>query len=88
MSTPSLLPTATEKAVADIFDLNSRAILSLKSKIKRIDRVMTQTIGDDGNKLTQEQIISAANGRLDNFPAFYAALKAAVNNAVPGTYTT
>lgn len=86
MSTPSLLPTKTEKAVADIFDLNSRTILSLQAKIKLIDRVMTQTIGDNGNKLTQEQIISASNGRLDNFPSFYASLKASVNLAVPGTY--
>ena len=82
------MPTATEKAVANIFNLNSRAILSLKSKIKRIDRVMTQTVGDDGNKLTQAQIIAAAGGRLDNFPTFYAALQAAVNSAAPGTYTT
>ena len=88
MSTPtSILPTAAQKTVPDIDKASARLIAGVKANIAQIERYLSQTLGDDGKtKLTADQVISAAGGRLDNIAAVLAAIKTAVNTAVPGSY--
>lgn len=83
-----LIQTKQDAAVASIQGLNNRAVISINSIVAQLDRVLNKTMGDNKTLLTEAEIISAAGGKLDAQADFIAALKAAVNIAQPGTYTT
>lgn len=85
--TNTLLPSVAEDAVGTVDSINKQLLISVKNKISRLDRVLTSSVAaDNKTKLSQAEIIAAANGRLDNLPAALAALKSAVNMFAAGTY--
>ncbi|XHR27556.1 MAG: hypothetical protein ACFUZC_16620 [Chthoniobacteraceae bacterium] len=83
----TLLPTAADTAVSNIKVINKTLIPFLTNNITRLDNALNKSVGDDKQTIAAADIIAAAGGDLDTLAAFITALKAAVNIAVPGTYT-
>jgi len=81
-----LVQNTAEQAVVSILVLNKRILDLINNNLSQLDRVLTKTMGDNKTLLTADQIVAASGGKLDQQQAFIAALKAAVNVAVPGTY--
>jgi len=82
----TLLPSAVDTAVSNIKVIDKTLIPVLINNIARLDAALNKTTNDDKVLLSAADVVSAAGGSLDAFPAFLAALKTAVNVAVPGTY--
>lgn len=82
MST-SILPTAAEQAAGRIDSVLAAAISRNAATITTLEKVLTGTQG-----VTQDAIIAAGGDRYASLLAYIAALKAAANVAVPGSYPT
>lgn len=85
--TTSILPDATQQAISSIDNVTTRTVSILNSMITRLNNILNNTVDPTTQQaIAAAAIIDAANGRFDSLPAMIAALEAAVNVAVPGTY--
>jgi hypothetical protein len=79
--TTSILPTTAEQTIARIDSVLAAAISRNAAAITSIEKILTGTQG-----VTQDAIIAAGGDRYASLLAYIAALKAAANIAVPGSY--
>ena len=84
----TLIPSAVQTAVNNIYSINNRTVSSLKSNISQLERVLSNCTKEDKTKATLAEIVAAApNNDFANLADFIASLKGTVNLAAPGTYT-
>ncbi len=83
MTTPviSILPTAAQQVIARIDNILASAITRNAVTITALEKALTGT-----NGASQDAIIAAGGPRYAALPDYIAALKAAANVAVPGSY--
>ena len=79
--TTSILPTTAQQAIARIDSILTAATARNTATITSLEKALTGTQG-----VTQDAIIAAGGDRYASLLSYIAALKAAANIAIPGTY--